>query len=141
MSVQNQLFQEAIAPYSLPVQKTLRALRQLVLKTAKQNERIGPITEALRWGQFSFLTLETRSGSTIRIDRKRADADKVAIYFHCQSGLIDHFKERYGDQLSYDGKRALVFDVRASLPEEIIRHCILLALTHHLRKIPKKSGT
>ncbi len=140
MSAQNQLFQETIAPYSLPVQKTLRALRQLVLKTAMQHEDIGPITQELRWGQFSFLTLETRSGTTIRIDGKRAEAHKAAMYFHCQSGLINHFKELYGDQLTYEGKRALVFDARASLAEDIIRHCILLALAHHLRKIPAKIG-
>ena len=139
MNTQNQLFAETIAPYSAAAQRFLRQLRTLVLETALEIDDVGVITEALRWGQFSFLTLETGSGSTIRIDGRRSDEDVAIMYFHCQSGLIDHFKDLYADQLKFEGKRAIIFDVHASLPEAASRHCISLALTHHLRKIRGQS--
>ena len=134
MTEQTQLFDEAIARYSPSARKLLRALRKLVLGTARDLNGVGKITEALRWGQFSFLTLESGSGSTIRIDGNRKDANAVAMYFNCQSGLVDHFRELYGDSLKFEGKRAIVFDTQAHVPEAAIRHCISLALTHHLRK-------
>jgi hypothetical protein len=140
MTEQDQLFAATISPYSPGARKLLLILRKLVLSTARNLNGVGEITEALRWGQFSFLTLESASGSTIRIDGKRKDANAVAMYFHCQSGLVDHFRELYGDSLKFEGKRAIVLDVRAYVPEAAIRHCISLALTHHLRKIPEKSG-
>jgi hypothetical protein len=127
-------FKTVIAAYPLRVQTRLLELRQLVLETATKTNGVGKIEEALRWNQHSFLTPETGSGSTIRIDGLRNDHGKYAMYFHCQSGLIDTFKEFYGSSLSYEGNRALVFDVNDELPTEILSHCISLALTHHLRK-------
>lgn len=136
MSDQDDLFSETIAPYSPKVRRRLGELRKLILSTARSLEGVGEIAQALRWGQFSFLTLE--SGSTVRIDSRRNDIETVAIYFHCQSGLIEHFKELYPDQLKYEGQRAIVLTVNAPLPEATLRHCISLALTHHLRKLPAK---
>ena len=138
MSDQDDLFFETIAPYSPKVRRRLGELRKLILSTARSLEGAGEITQALRWGQFSFLTLESSSGSTVRIDSKRNDTETVAIYFHCQSGLIEHFKELYPDQLKYEGQRAIVLNADAPLPEATLRHCISLALTHHLRKLPAK---
>jgi len=139
MPQQDELFIEIIAPYSPMARKRLGDLRKLILKVAKGLNGVGQITQALRWGQFSFLTLESGSGSTIRLDGKRNDANSVAVYFHCQSGLIEHFKNLYKDELKFEGKRGIVLDVRAELPEAAIRHCISLALTHHLRKVSVKS--
>jgi hypothetical protein len=139
MTTQDRLFAETIAPYSPNARSRLGELRKLILSTARSLEGVGEIAQALRWGQFSFLTLESGSGSTIRIDGRRGDASSVAIYFHCQSGLIEHFKELYPDQLKYEGQRAIVLKVDAPLPEAKLRHCISLALTHHLRKLPAKS--
>jgi len=130
------LFLEAIAPYSFKAQKLLTHLRKLVHKTAGDLPEVGEITEALRWNQFSFLT--EKSGSTFRIDGKRNDANVVAMYFHCQSGLIDQFKTHYAKELKFEGNRAIILDVNEKLPVAALRHCISLALTHHLRKIPAK---
>ena len=127
-------FSKTIASYTPPVKARLEELRQLVLDTAAQTEGVGRIEEALKWKQPSFLTSETGSGSTIRIDGLRNDPGKYAMYFHCQSGLIELFKERYGRALKYEGNRALIFNANESLPVEIVSHCISLALTHHLRK-------
>jgi Domain of unknown function (DU1801) len=127
-------FQQVLASYSPKVGAMLNQMRQLVLDAAAKTNGVGKIEEALRWNQPSFLTPETGSGSTIRIDGLRNDPDKCAMYFHCQSGLIDTFKELYGKGLTYEGNRAIIFDVKDELPTETLSHCISLALTHHLRK-------
>ncbi len=116
----------------------LEALRELVLDTAARTRGVGRLTETLKWGQPSYLTEESGSGSTVRIDRLKT-TDGYAIYFHCQSGLVEHFRELYPDTFRYDGKRAIVFDTKERVPVRALRHCVALALTHHSRKKKPRS--
>ena len=108
-------------------------LRDMILEVAKATPGVGAITEALKWGQPSYLTEETGAGSTVRIDRLK-NADGCAVYFHCQSGLVGQFRELYPDKLTFQGERAILLEGGARVPERELRHCIALALTHHLRK-------
>ncbi|MDE9480186.1 DUF1801 domain-containing protein, partial [Xenorhabdus bovienii] len=55
--------------YPEQYQKILLTLRTLIFDTASKTAGVGPITETLKWGQPSYLTLETGSGTTIRLDR------------------------------------------------------------------------
>ena len=116
-----------------PVKAKLLALRRLILDTAKATKGVGRIEEALKWGQPSYLTAETGSGSTIRIDRVKSADNQVAVFFHCQADLVDTFRELY-PKLSYSGNRAILLDADKKLPEAELRHCVALALTYHLRK-------
>src|SRR5215510_5573354 len=116
-----------------PVKTKLKALRQLILDTAKATKGVGRIEEALKWGQPSYLTAETGSGSTIRIDRVKSADNQVAVFFHCQTDLVDTFRELY-PKLRYSGNRAILLDADKKLPEAELRHCVALALTYHLRK-------
>src|SRR6201989_556983 len=111
----------------------LLALRRLILDTARSTKGVGRIEEALKWGQPSHLTAETGSGSTSRIDRVKSADNQVAVFFHCQTGLVDTFRELY-PKLSYSGNRAILLDADKKLPEAELRHCVGLALTYHLRK-------
>ena len=119
--------------YPAALRRRLMALRELVFDVAARIEGVGALTETLKWGQPSYLTRETRSGSTVRIDRLKT-GDGYAIYFHCQSGLVPKFRELYPQAFRFEGKRALLFTAEARLPLRALRHCIGLALTHHLRK-------
>jgi Domain of unknown function (DU1801) len=112
----------------------LLSLREMIFDAASDTEGVGTLTEALRWQQPSYLTLETGSGSTIRLDDVKDAHGKIALYFHCQSGLIETFKELYGEHFTFVGQRSIVFDITRELPKDMIAHCISLALTHHLRK-------
>lgn len=112
----------------------LAALRELVFDTAAKADGVGPLQETLKWGQPSYLTAESGSGTTIRIDRLKNRDDGYAIYFHCQSGLVDTFREIYPDTFTYEGNRAIVFGAKDRLPVRALGHCITLALTHHARK-------
>jgi len=119
--------------YPAPVKAKLLALRRLILDTAKATRGVGALQETLKWGQPSYLTAETGSGSTVRIDQVKPAADQVAVYFHCQTNLVETFRELY-PELRYSGNRAILLDVRDKLPEAALRHCVALALTYHLRK-------
>lgn len=116
-----------------PARTKLKSLRRLIFDTARQTRGAGRIEEALKWGQPSYLTTETGSGSTIRIDRVKSADNEVAVFFHCQTDLIATFRELY-PQLRYSGNRAILLDAGKKLPEAELRHCVALALTYHLRK-------
>jgi hypothetical protein len=119
--------------YPNPVGARLRALRKLILETARATKGVGPLEEALKWGQVSYLTSQSKSGSTIRIDQVKTAAGQTAIYFHCQTNLVETFRELY-PELRFGGNRAILLDASEKLPEPALRHCVALALTYHLSK-------
>jgi hypothetical protein len=121
------------AAYPRPIKTKLLALRRLIFDTAKATKGVGAVEEALKWGQPSYLTPESKSGSTVRIDRVKTEAGQVAVYFHCQTNLVETFRELY-PKLRYEGNRAILLDAGEKLPEAELRHCVGLALTYHLRK-------
>jgi Domain of unknown function (DU1801) len=128
------LAEKTLNCHSSAQKKALFALRALIVQTAKETLGVGPIEEALRWGQLSFMTTESGSGSTIRIDAIRGDPKKYAIFFNCQSGLIAEFRNQYPGKMQFVGERSIEFSIEQPLPEAELKHCISLALTHRLRK-------
>ncbi|WP_395814471.1 DUF1801 domain-containing protein [Devosia sp.] len=108
----------------------LAELRSLVLKTAARTPGVGPLEEALKWGQPSFLTSESGSGTTIRIDAHASGG--VAVYVNCKTNLLETYRTRY-PELTYEGDRAIVLPP-GELPAGVLGHCIALALTYHARK-------
>src|SRR6266702_3123193 len=58
--------------YPKPIKARLLALRRLIFDTAKTTKGVGALLETLKWGQPSYLTAETKSGSTIRIDEAKS---------------------------------------------------------------------
>jgi hypothetical protein len=119
--------------YPQPLRTRLLALRQLILDTAGNTEGVGRLDETIKWGQVSYLTSATGSGSTVRIDRVKSAANQYAVYFHCQTDLVETFRELY-PELSYGGNRSILLDTSKALPKQALRHCVALALTYHLNK-------
>jgi hypothetical protein len=116
----------------------LLSLRRLILATAAATPGVGAVEETLKWGQPSYLTAATGSGSTIRIDRVRPESktdagDRYALYFHCQTGLVATFRELYSGTLTFGGNRSILLAADQPVPREALRHCIALALTYHLK--------
>ena len=126
--------QAAFDAYPKPLRPKLLALRRLILDTARNTEGVGAIEETLKWGQPSYLTPETKSGSTIRIDAIKANAGQYAVYFHCQTNLVETFRELYPSEFSYGGNRCIILNAADDVPEPALRHCVALALTYHLKK-------
>ena len=128
-----QTTKNALSGLPRPLQQKLRQLRQLILLTACENPAIGPLEETLKWGEPAFLTSATKSGTTIRINRHARDDSKYAMYIHCQTDLVERYRQLYGDQLTFDGSRAVIFDVDQEIPADAVKHCVSMALTYHLQ--------
>jgi len=120
--------------YPAPVRAKLLALRRLILDTAKTTTGVGALKETLKWGQPSYLTAETKSGSTIRIDQVKSAANQYAVYFHCQTDLVETFRELYPREFSFGGNRSIILNTEDEISEPALRHCLALALTYHLHK-------
>lgn len=124
----SQRFSPRFAP---PIRRRLLRLRELVFETAAAIPEVGPIEETLRWGDPSYLTSRTRSGSLIRMNALRRSEREYALYFHCGTDLVSTFRSLFASAFRFDGNRALVFDVDDDLPEAELRHCIAMALAYH----------
>jgi hypothetical protein len=74
----------------------------------------------------------------LRIDRVKSAEGQYAMYFHCQTTLVDTFKEIFRGRFVFEGNRALLFDETDAVPVKELRHCIALALTYNLDKKNKR---
>jgi hypothetical protein len=119
--------------YPSNVRQKLLALRELVFRTAAATEGVGEIEETLKWGETAYVT-KNRSGTTIRIDWKKNDPDHYAMYFHCQTNLVDTFRTLFPQDFKFEGNRALVFALKDKLPQDALAVCIAASLTYHLKK-------
>lgn len=113
--------------------KQLLAIRDLIFSTADSIDGVGEIEETLKWGEPAYITSKSKSGSTIRLGWKESAPDQCAVYFNCQTTLVDAFRTLHPD-LHFQGNRAIVFDVSSVLPTEELAHCLGMALTYHMDK-------
>ena len=116
--------------YPEDVRDRLLFLRRLIFEVAAETEGVGQLEEALRWGQPSYLTTHSKSGSTIRIDADRA-GKRYALYFNCRTILVETFREQHPTAFHYGGNRSIIFGLDDEIPVDALRHCIALALTYH----------
>ncbi len=120
--------------YPPGVRKKMLALRELIFDTAARADGVGELTEALKWGEPAYLTDRSRSGSTVRIDWKRKAPEQYAVYFNCQTRLVDEFRTLFPNDFSFEGNRALVFALDQDLPQDSLALCIEASLRYHLGK-------
>ena len=112
----------------------LLALRRLIFDTAGTTKGVGALEETLKWGQPSYLTTETKSGSTIRIDQVKADRRPDTRSISIARPIWSRPSASCIRELSYGGNRSILLNAEDELPEAALRHCVALALTYHLRK-------
>ncbi|MEX0955651.1 MAG: DUF1801 domain-containing protein [Rhizobiaceae bacterium] len=112
----------------------LLALRSLIFEAAATHQAVGRIEETLKWGQPSYLTPETKSGSTIRLGVPRSPHHDYALFVHCQTDLTRQFETHYPGVFDFEGTRALLFRADKPIHADALRHCIGMALTYHARK-------
>lgn len=123
---------EVFNAYPKAMREKLMVLRQMIFDTASETEGVGELEETLKWGQPSYLTIRSKSGSTIRIDSLKPDNKKYAIYFNCKTTLVDTFREIYPDEFNFEGNRSIIFDLKDEIPINKLSDCISIALTYHL---------
>lgn len=108
-------------------------MRDLILDTATATDGVGALVETVKWGEPAYLPMGLRIGTTVRIAPRRDTAEAVNLLFHCQTTLVDSFRQLYPETFTYEGNRALVLPVRGRLPAKALRHCVALALTYRLK--------
>ncbi len=119
--------------YPAEAQQQLEAVRQLILALAAEHV-LGNVEESIKWGEASFLV---QGGTAIRIDWKANDPAVVKLFFHCQTLLVETFREIYPAELRYEGNRAVLVPLTANIRQLPLAHCILLALQYHrLKHLP-----
>ena len=96
-----------------------------MLETAAATPGVGAIEETLQWGEPAYLTAQSGSGSTIQIDWKKARPDRYAMYFNCNTTLVDGFRS--------------LFPLDGSPPKDAVVFCVAAALTYH--RPPMKAAT
>lgn len=128
--LQNPNVAEKFESYASATRQQVLALRRLVLEAAAATPGVGRIEETLKWGQPSYLTPETGSGTTVRIDAYPGGG--VAMFVNCQTDLVETYRSLY-PELEYEGVRAIVMR-DGVMDEAALRHCVALALTYHKRK-------
>ena len=117
--------------YPAPVRRKLLALRQLIFDTAACTEGVGELEETLKWGEPAYLTTQSKSGSTVRIAWKPKQPQRYAMYFNCQTTLVETFKTLFTNDFEFEGNRAIVFEVKDRIPTRAVAFCIEAALTYH----------
>lgn len=125
---------EVFESYPPTIRAKAMVLRQLILETAAVTEGVGPIRETLKWGEPAYLTAASKSGITIRIGWKSATPDRYALYFNCQTNLVDTFRTQFADAFTFEGNRAIIFDESETVPTDALAFCIAAALTYHRTK-------
>ena len=122
----------AFDAYPAAIRAQLLTVRRLIFETAATTDGVGPLTEALRWGEPAYLTAATGSGSTVRLGWPRATPERCAVYFHCRTSLVATFRTLFADELAFEGNRAILLGTSDPLPEGPLAACLAIALTYHL---------
>jgi hypothetical protein len=124
--------------YPPAMRRKLLALRALILDTAASAEGVGDLEETLKWGEPAYLTSQSKIGSTVRIGWKKSAPTRYAIYFNCQTTLVETFKTLFPQEFNFEGNRAIVFNESSVVPTDALALCIEAALTYH--GIKKSAG-
>ena len=126
--------QQHFAACPLAVRRDLLKLREMIFEVAAETPGVGEIEETLKWGQPAYVTAQSGSGSTLRIDARKGAADAYAMFFHCQTDLVQTFRTTFAGDFDFEGNRALRFKAGEPVANDALRLCVRAALTYHLRK-------
>ena len=133
-AIQDPHVQAVFDGYDARERKTLLTLRTMVFEAAQAVPGVGGLEETLKWGQLSYLPKKPRVGTTVRIDRSSRPNGAAAVFFHCQTRLLDTFRERYPDSFTYVGNRSIELDGDWREQKAELQHCLGLALSYHIWK-------
>lgn len=126
--VKNPAVATKLKAYPEHIRLRLMQLRELIFDVAAGNPDIGDLEETLKWGEPSYVA---EQGSTVRMGWNESRPDYYAVYFNCNTKLVDTFKEVYSGLFNFEGNRAIVFHHEDTLPTEALEHCVLLSLRYH----------
>ena len=130
--------EQAFATFPPAARRRLLAVRATIFSVAVATEGVGEITETLKWGEPAYLTAKSRSGSTIRLGCPRAQPGHCALYFNCNTNLVETFRSLFPNELQFQGNRAIVLAPDARIDKQALALCIGAALTYHRDKTKRQ---
>lgn len=119
------------ASYPADVRRKMLALRELAFRTAAAMPEVGQIEETLKWGEPAYVT-SSKSGSTVRMDWKIRTPAEYALYFNCNTTLVQTFRTLFPEELRFDGNRAIRFGLGQAIPRDAVAFCLSVAFRYHL---------
>jgi len=125
--IESKAVSKLLEQYPPAAKKKLIQLRKLIINTAKATVGVDKLVETTKWGEPSYLT---KTGSTIRMDWKAKTPDNYYLYFICSTELVNTFRLIIGEELEFEGNRAIVLSLKEPMPTEALQRCITLALTY-----------
>ncbi|MGF1721132.1 DUF1801 domain-containing protein [Vibrio kyushuensis] len=112
--------------YPPEVRSKMLELRTLIIEVIEECG-FKQFEETLKWGEPSYLV---NGGSTVRIDWKAKSPEQCYVFFNCKTKLVDTFRELYSDTLTFNGNRAISFNLDQAFPVGSLKHCIELSLRY-----------
>jgi hypothetical protein len=125
---------QKFSSYPGQIKSKMENLGDLIYEVAQNTEGVGKLEETLKWGEPAYLTSQTKSGTTIRIDWKPKNPDQIGMYVSCNTTLVSTFRTMFANDLKFEGNRAIVFPVDKPIPKKQLMICIQMALRYHLDK-------
>ncbi|MEE1674993.1 DUF1801 domain-containing protein [Agarivorans aestuarii] len=126
--------QAAIASYPVAVQQQVLRLRAEIQAVAASSEGVGELLETLKWGELSFVTEQSKSGSTLRVAWQTKQPEYLGLYVNCKTSLVDSYQTLFPGLFVYQKQRALLLPLNQAWPLAELRICIAMALRYHLDK-------
>ena len=123
---------QAFSSYPAPVRETLLKVRALIFQVQQDDPAIGALSEVLRWGEVTYLTEQSKSGSMVRLAMTRSG--EPALFFHCGTLLVDRFRSQYAHVFEFEANRALVLTAPIADVKTELADCLKQALRYKLDK-------
>jgi hypothetical protein len=121
---------DVFASYPAPQRDGALQLRALIFEMAKEDARVGALSESLKWGQPSYVPTTPNIGTPIRIGLPKSGG--FALFAHCQTTVISEFAALFAQDFNFDGTRAVLFAPEADIHADKLALLIRRALTYHL---------
>lgn len=109
----------------------LLALRTQIYEVAAADPVVGPLTEALRWGEPAYLTKASKSGTTLRLGVMRSAPDIAALFLNCRTTLIEELRAQFPDRDVFDGNRAILIRPDGEDVGDVLAVAVPRALRYH----------
>jgi hypothetical protein len=111
-------------------QQAFEACQSLFHRIATQAD-VGPLDESLKWGQPAWRPRKPRTGSTLRLHWSEKTPTELSVYVDCKTDLAARMQTLYPDLLANDGRRRIVLNLNAPLPETALSHLAEMTFCYH----------
>lgn len=119
--------------YPEHIKPLILCLRELIFSIAVDLDA-SKVEESLKWGEPSY---QVKGGSPVRMDWKEKYPNQYFLFFHCQTKLVDTFRELYSNTLGFEGNRAIVLQADKELPKPAVKHCLEMAMNYkNIKHLP-----